>query len=129
MRWEPSIPSLISSEQLSVLNIWPWTGSYARPLSWEVGKSTVGMDPAGSCARHVELTRGIPVSSGNVPFEATTPTGAAILATIVDAFSDQCAFSAGSSGCGIGHKEGLLPNILRIFIGESRDLPLERDPQ
>ena len=75
----------------------------------------------------LELTKGIPVSSGNVPFEATTPTGAAILATLVDVFSDQCAFPTTSSGCGIGHKEGSLPNVLRIFISESPDLLLERD--
>lgn len=71
----------------------------------------------------VELTKGIPVSRGRQGFEATTPTGAAILATVVDTFSDRCAFTASACGYGIGHKVGSLPNMLRIFIGEACDIP------
>ncbi len=66
-----------------------------------------------------EILEDIPVSTGNQPFEATTPTGAAIIATVVNKFSDQNNFTIKKTAYGIGHKKGEIPNVLRILSGES----------
>ena len=63
------------------------------------------------------LLRGAPTRLGTVPFEATTPTGAAILAASADGFTDQTSFAIDRIGYGIGHKDGPIPNILRVFLG------------
>jgi uncharacterized protein (TIGR00299 family) protein len=65
-----------------------------------------------------EILRGIPVRSGSVPFETTTPTGAAILAASVDSFTESIHFIPDRIGYGIGQRDTEIPNVLRIFIGE-----------
>lgn len=65
----------------------------------------------------VEILKNIPMKSGIVPFETTTPTGAAILAANVDTFTDHMDFSVDKVGYGIGHRELEIPNILRIYLG------------
>jgi len=65
-----------------------------------------------------EILRGIPVKSGLVPFETTTPTGAAILAATVDVFTEEMNFTPEKIGYGIGHRDTDIPNVLRIFLGE-----------
>jgi hypothetical protein len=67
----------------------------------------------------IELLRGIPVRRFSVPFEATTPTGAAILCANAHGFTDTLDFSIEKIGYGIGHKDGPLPNILRVFLAQS----------
>lgn len=65
-----------------------------------------------------EILKGIPVKS-NISFEATTPTGAAILAYLVDEFTNNKNFKINKIGYGIGGKDvGDIPNVLRVFIGE-----------
>lgn len=64
-----------------------------------------------------EILKGIPVKSGNQDFEATTPTGAVILACNVDEFTSMVHFITQKTGYGIGHKQSEVPNILRIFKG------------
>jgi uncharacterized protein (TIGR00299 family) protein len=66
----------------------------------------------------LELLRGIPVRLGAVPFEATTPTGAALLATFVDEFVERPAFTVKRIGYGVGHRDGPIPNVLRVCLGE-----------
>lgn len=66
----------------------------------------------------VEILRGIPVKSGAVPFETTTPTGAAILAATVDAFAYELNFTPQKIGYGIGHRDTDIPNVLRACLGE-----------
>ncbi len=63
-----------------------------------------------------EILRGAPVHAGAVPFEATTPTGAAILIASADGFTNTMDFSIERVGYGIGHKDGPIPNILRVFL-------------
>lgn len=67
----------------------------------------------------LELLKGAPVKLGGVPFEATTPTGAALLATFVDEFVARPAFTVNRIGYGIGHHDGPIPNVLRICLGET----------
>lgn len=65
----------------------------------------------------VELLRGVPIKSGAVPFETTTPTGAAILASCVDEFTDDKRFSISKTAYGVGHRDTDIPNLLRLFLG------------
>ena len=66
----------------------------------------------------VEILLGIPIKAGIVPFETTTPTGAAILAANVEVFTDQIDFSVEKIGYGIGHRELEIPNVLRVYLGK-----------
>ncbi|MFT3783833.1 MAG: nickel pincer cofactor biosynthesis protein LarC [Nibricoccus sp.] len=63
-----------------------------------------------------DILRGAPVRAGTVPFEATTPTGAAILMASADGFTNTMDFSIEKVGYGIGHKDGPIPNLLRVFL-------------
>lgn len=69
-----------------------------------------------------ELLTGIPISPSNVQFELTTPTGAAILATIVKKFGPLPGVSIERIGYGAGGKDlEEQPNILRLIIGEMHE--------
>ena len=63
-----------------------------------------------------EILRGAPVHGGATPFEATTPTGAAILMASADGFTNTMDFAIERVGYGIGHKDGPIPNLLRVFL-------------
>jgi uncharacterized protein (DUF111 family) len=65
----------------------------------------------------IEILKDIPVKSGLVPFETTTPTGAAILAVNVIKFTPNMDLSVEKIGYGIGHRELEIPNILRVYLG------------
>ena len=65
-----------------------------------------------------EILKGIPVRLGTVDFEATTPTGAAILAATVNEFTDKPGIKIEKTGYGVGHKKGNIPNLLRVYVGE-----------
>lgn len=68
----------------------------------------------------LELLKGVPVKLGAVPFEATTPTGAALLATLVDEYVTRPELIVNRVGYGIGHRDGPIPNVLRVCLGEQR---------
>ena len=67
-----------------------------------------------------EILKGIPVHKGRVDKEATTPTGAAIVKVFVDEFSDDTDFKIDKVAYGIGYHDFSIPNILRVYIGESQ---------
>jgi len=67
----------------------------------------------------VEILKDVPIRKGSVPFEATTPTGAAILKSLVKQFTDREEFKILKVGYGIGYKDfDKIPNVLRVFIAE-----------
>jgi pyridinium-3,5-bisthiocarboxylic acid mononucleotide nickel chelatase len=66
-----------------------------------------------------EIVKNMPVRKGTVDYEATTPTGAAILSACVNEFTDRAAFSIVKTGYGIGSKDSTIPNVLRVFLCES----------
>ena len=67
-----------------------------------------------------EIIKGIPVRVGGVDFEATTPTGAAIVTALGTKFGTAQMLSITKTGYGIGHKEHpVVPNLLRVFLGET----------
>ncbi len=68
-----------------------------------------------------EIAKHMPVRTGTVNYEATTPTGAAILAACVNEFTDKAEFSIVRTGYGIGTRDGEIPNVLRVFLCESVD--------
>jgi uncharacterized protein (TIGR00299 family) protein len=69
----------------------------------------------------VELLRGAPLYSKGVPAELTTPTGAAILATLVEGFGDMPPLRVEAVGYGAGTRMLEFPNVLRVLVGEDAD--------
>jgi uncharacterized protein (TIGR00299 family) protein len=69
-----------------------------------------------------ELLRGIPLAESAMAGELTTPTGAAILATLVDEFGPVPAMKIERIGYGAGQKDfAERPNILRLILGETTE--------
>jgi uncharacterized protein (TIGR00299 family) protein len=66
-----------------------------------------------------ELLKGVPLAPSDVKFELTTPTGAAILTTVVGEYTASPAMTVEQIGHGAGTKDFLdRPNILRLMVGE-----------
>jgi pyridinium-3,5-bisthiocarboxylic acid mononucleotide nickel chelatase len=66
-----------------------------------------------------ELLKGVPLAESTVEMELTTPTGAAIVTTVAEAFGSLPAMTIETIGLGAGTKD--LPgqaNILRLFVGQ-----------
>ena len=71
-----------------------------------------------------EIVKGILVSKDGVNFEATTPTGAAIITTLGNSFGAATSMKIEKCGYGIGQKDNPnKPNILRLFMGEAENVP------
>ncbi|MDD2467844.1 MAG: nickel pincer cofactor biosynthesis protein LarC, partial [Desulfobulbus sp.] len=68
----------------------------------------------------VEILHGVPTRRGGAAHEATTPTGAAILAAVVDEFTDSPHMTTTKTGYGIGHRETERPNILRVHLAQTK---------
>ncbi|MBM4072873.1 MAG: nickel pincer cofactor biosynthesis protein LarC [Planctomycetes bacterium] len=67
-----------------------------------------------------ELLKGVPLRSSPVKAELTTPTGAAILTSIVGEWIEQPAITIERIGLGAGRREFVeQPNVLRLFVGTS----------
>jgi len=66
-----------------------------------------------------ELLKGVPTFSNSVQGELTTPTGAALLATLADSYSGQPAMIVRATGYGAGSRETQgNANVLRITMGD-----------
>lgn len=68
-----------------------------------------------------EILMGIPIITGGVEKELTTPTGAAIAKVLADEFTSEKHFSITKIGYGIGHRDNAIPNVLRVFLAEVED--------
>jgi uncharacterized protein (TIGR00299 family) protein len=65
-----------------------------------------------------ELLKGVPLALSPIAAELTTPTGAAILTTIVQEWIEQPVMTVESIGHGAGRREFVeQPNVLRLFVG------------
>ena len=76
----------------------------------------------------LELLRGVPLHTGGVEAELTTPTGAAILAASAEGFGELPPVRVARVGYGAGgrrHQE--VPNLLRVLLGERVDAEPEGD--
>ncbi|HKJ79636.1 MAG TPA: nickel pincer cofactor biosynthesis protein LarC, partial [Prolixibacteraceae bacterium] len=89
--------------------------------SIQLGGGTVkcahGVMPVPAPATALIVTN-IPIKTGLVNHEATTPTGAAILVATVDEFSDQINYPILKTGYGIGNRDSEVPNVLRVYLCE-----------
>jgi len=75
----------------------------------------------------LELLRGIPTVPAHVDWETVTPTGAAILRTVVDEFCALPAMTIEAIGCGAGNdRVGPMPNVTRAVIGRSAGAAADR---
>jgi pyridinium-3,5-bisthiocarboxylic acid mononucleotide nickel chelatase len=75
----------------------------------------------------LEVLKDIPVKTGAVSFEATTPTGAAILAVMVNEFVEKQQITVEKTAYGIGHKDGEIPNVLRVMWCRDHEGSLETE--
>jgi uncharacterized protein (TIGR00299 family) protein len=63
-----------------------------------------------------EILAGIPVRTGAVPFETTTPTGALILACNAEKFGPMQDLQINRTAYGIGNRDLDIPNVLRVYL-------------
>lgn len=66
----------------------------------------------------IEILKDIPIKTGLVDFETTTPTGAAILATTVKEFKSSINMKIDKIGYGVGNRDLSVPNLLRVYLAE-----------
>lgn len=75
----------------------------------------------------LELLRGIPIYTQDIPFELVTPTGAAILSTYCCDFGEMPVMEVEQLGYGAGTRDLSIPNLLRVMIGEKREKGKQQD--
>lgn len=92
---------------------------YASPVPTGTGlvKTEHGVLPIPAPAT-LDLLRGIPTYSTGIPFEMTTPTGAAIIKAVVSHFGEMPAMTPESVGYGAAKRDMEIPNVLRVVVGE-----------
>ncbi|MBI5491949.1 MAG: nickel pincer cofactor biosynthesis protein LarC [Deltaproteobacteria bacterium] len=77
----------------------------------------------------VEILKGAPIVSTNIPFELTTPTGAAIIKTVADGFGPLPDMVIEKTGYGAGKKDFReSANILRVMLGTAKDARANKEP-
>lgn len=65
-----------------------------------------------------EIMKDYSICLNGVDFEATTPTGAAIIKTVSEGAVDDINMKIYKIGIGVGTKISKLPNVLRVYLGE-----------
>ncbi|CAA9222925.1 MAG: hypothetical protein AVDCRST_MAG10-770 [uncultured Acidimicrobiales bacterium] len=109
------VGSCAALEVLGVDTVW------SSPVANGMGmvRSAHGMLPVPAPAV-VELLRGAPTYGRDVPYELTTPTGAALLAATVTGWGPMPQMQVTAAGFGAGTRdlEGL-PNLLQVVLGEA----------
>jgi pyridinium-3,5-bisthiocarboxylic acid mononucleotide nickel chelatase len=69
-----------------------------------------------------ELLKGVPLASCSIKSELTTPTGAAILTSVVGEWVEQPSMTVERIGLGAGRRELVeQPNVLRLFVGTTTE--------
>ena len=67
-----------------------------------------------------ELLKGVKTAAGELTGELLTPTAAAVLTTLAEAYGPMPAMEVLAVGYGAGSREGdKMPNLLRVFIGQA----------
>jgi uncharacterized protein (TIGR00299 family) protein len=85
----------------------------------QVRGSHGGIPVPGPAVLAVLAEAGAPVSGGPAPYEMTTPTGAALLASLADAFGPMPPMRISRTGVGAGGRDPAeVPNVLRVVVGE-----------
>ncbi|MCX6222716.1 MAG: nickel pincer cofactor biosynthesis protein LarC [Bacteroidia bacterium] len=69
------------------------------------------------------IVANVPVKTGLVQHEATTPTGAAILVATVDEFTSEINFPITKTAYGIGQRDvSDVPNVLRVYLSDTETM-------
>ncbi|MFC1665668.1 nickel pincer cofactor biosynthesis protein LarC [Pseudomonadota bacterium] len=99
--------------QLGVDEVW------SRPPTLGTGfiSTAHGRIPLPSPAT-LEILKGVSVNQSAINGELTTPTGAALIKTLVTRFVESIEFKSQNIGYGAGSKDFEQPNVLRGIIGE-----------
>ena len=66
----------------------------------------------------VGLLKGVPVKASEVEAELVTPTGAALLVELAESWGQMPAMTVQAVGYGAGTRDLVIPNVLRLFVGE-----------
>jgi uncharacterized protein (TIGR00299 family) protein len=83
-----------------------------------------GIPIPGPAVLHLLSEAEAPVVGGTAPYEMTTPTGAALLATLADEFGMMPPMRIQQTGVGAGGRDPIeVPNIVRVVIGETIERP------
>lgn len=107
----------------SALEVLDVADVHASPVVHGVGmvRSAHGLLPNPAPAV-LELLRGAPVRAIDVPFELTTPTGAAIVATLASGWGPMPEMTVTATGFGAGSREiDGRPNLLQAVLGMAVD--------
>lgn len=67
----------------------------------------------------IALLKGVPVYGSPIEKELVTPTGAALLTELADSWGDMPAMSVSSLGYGAGTRDLVIPNVVRMVLGEA----------
>ncbi len=67
----------------------------------------------------VALLKGVPIVGSPLQAETVTPTGAALLSSLADDFGPIPPMKLDSIGYGAGNRDFVIPNVIRLLIGES----------
>ncbi len=70
----------------------------------------------------LEILKDIPLYSKGINSELTTPTGAAIIATVAESFGNMPEMTLQKIGYGAGSRDLEIPNILRVWLGETEEV-------
>jgi pyridinium-3,5-bisthiocarboxylic acid mononucleotide nickel chelatase len=83
-----------------------------------------GIPVPGPAVLHLLAEAEAPVVGGTAPYEMTTPTGAALLATLADEFGMIPPMRISQTGVGAGGRDPVeVPNIVRVVVGETTERP------
>ncbi|WP_433164239.1 nickel pincer cofactor biosynthesis protein LarC [Kribbella sp. CA-247076] len=83
-----------------------------------------GIPIPGPAVLHLLSEAEAPVVGGTAPYEMTTPTGAALLATLADEFGMMPPMRITRTGVGAGGRDPVeVPNIVRVIVGETTERP------
>ncbi len=88
------------------------------PLGRGFVRGAHGMIPLPAPAT-VGLLRGVPVTGSAIEGELVTPTGAALLTELADAWGALPSMTLESVGYGAGSKDFAIPNVLRLMVGDA----------
>jgi uncharacterized protein (TIGR00299 family) protein len=66
-----------------------------------------------------EILKDVPMYTSDSKGELVTPTGAAIISTVAEAFGEMPTMSVDAVGYGAGGRDMETPNALRVYLGES----------
>jgi pyridinium-3,5-bisthiocarboxylic acid mononucleotide nickel chelatase len=86
----------------------------------QVRGSHGGIPVPGPAVLSVLSEAGAPVSGGNAPYEMTTPTGAALLASLATEYGALPPMRITRTGVGAGGRDPAeVPNVVRVVLGET----------